>query len=590
MDSIEIAGNPSSKIPIILLVDNSASMGIDNKISMLSRALAGFKRFVEENEVLSKKAEICLVTFGNRVTVTHDFSSIHEFFPPALETNGPSLMGAGILKAQALLMARKYFYRKNNIECLLPQVIFFGGSEPDDFPFMGFGGGQTWDVIREAIRHDISHREYVFTPYAVIPSDIPYEISACKGEVTINYSKAGKVVVFEENGEVRSLERENDDDIKIIDDPIEPCPSLSMIERQSEKSSSLNYIRAMNTFVPFGSSLGILKKDIDTIKSFQEVFLKPYILNDITPPHNPFEISSDLPSSDTYSGPSSVSEGNGHVPHCAAEAWSDNYSGPASVSEDDSVVGRQVCKYTILSASTIGPLHIIKGIPCQDAFSYKRLPSGHTIITIADGLGSASMSEIGSRIAVEAAIQAVEKISSEIDNAELTLLAKDSVIAARRAIEEKADALNCSMRDLACTFISVLVYKDTCVVAHIGDGAVVVKKGEDLIVASEPGDSEYANEVTPLTSKKWEESLTITPVYSGISGIMAFSDGIHRAALRKIDDRSMPYGAFCAPLFSFAEEITYSRDAENELKEFLSSKKMSDHSEDDKTLIFVTIS
>lgn len=483
----QVGINPSySRLPIILLVDNSASMREDGKIDILNNALTDFKKFIEEDEHLCKRVDICVVAFGNRVTLEHDFSSIHDFNLPILQANGPSLMGSGILKALALLMARKSFYKKKAIEYLQPQFYLFGGSTPDDFAYIGLAGDKRWNEISEAMK------EYEFIPFAITPVGEPHF----------------------------SLE------------------------------------------VP----LRILKKELDV----NELLFAEYISDDKVQSRDSSEHSSPLPT----------------------EGWA--YIDPDEVSTSDCAdkpkAAKQPTRYKILGASMIGPLHIIKGIPCQDAYAYETLPSGHIIIAIADGLGSAAMSEIGSRIAVDAAVEAIKKKTIDsIKNDSLSSLARDSVVAARKALEEKALTLQCTLCDLACTFISVIMLEDSLVVAHIGDGAVVAKKGEDLFVVSEPGDSEYVNEVTPLTSRKWEDSLNITPVYSGISGVMAFSDGLQRAALRKSEDRRIPYNAFCDPLFLFAEEITDLQNGEKELKEFLASKKMSDHSEDDKTLIFVTL-
>lgn len=539
------------RLPIILLIDNSAFMRVGGKIDILNHSLKAFQRSIEEDVVTCERADICAVCLGNRVTVIHDFSSIHKFSPPVLEANGPSLMGAGILKALALIMARKHYYKKNAIDYFSPMIIFFGGSEPDDFPFLGLGGDRIWSKLRTALADDISCRKYQLIPFGITPPSTSVEISECLGEIIVQYDEYDKVI-YEKNGEIRSisLEREEEQLHASID-------SLDNTPLDKGSTSNYNYLRIINALFPLHISLKILgQKHIETRAFVDDLFLHR-IIDDAPPSDHPFETPATLPPAERM-----------HIVEELAK--------PSSPK--------------ILGASVIGPLHIINGIPCQDAYAYDTLPSGHTIIAIADGLGSAAMSEIGSCIAVEASVQAIATTTpKELEDTELSSLARDSVVAARRALEEKAQVLVCTLRDLACTFISVVIHGDSLAVAHIGDGAVIIKRGEELIVVSEPGDSEYANEVTPLTSKKWEEALRITPVYSGISGIMAFSDGIQRAALRKLEDRRIAYKGFCDPLFSFAEETTDAQAGEQELKDFLASKKLSDHSEDDKTVILATI-
>jgi len=564
-DLTDLTDYSYGRMPMILLVDNSASMGDHDKIDILNNTLIDFKRFIEEDELLCKRAEICLIAFGNRITVLAEFLSIHDFNPPTLQASGPSLMGAGILKALAMLMARKSFYKRNGIEYHQPQFYFFGGSAPDDFSYMGLAGGKRWDELKAVLEDDIYHKRYMVTPCAIIPVNTPYEVSVDNGEVLMAFGTHDKVI-YENNGEITSIESEggavNISSVpsgwEILSHDWEDIEVLSrgvQKEVRTKRESETEYLRIINTLFPPKIPLKILKTPLDKANSLSAP-LAGFVDDDKIPSHivrNDYESSSAFP-------------------------------------KDDPVAINQSGKYNILSASVIGPLHIIKGIPCQDAYAYEVLPSGHVIITIADGLGSATMSEIGSRIAVDDAVEAIRnKTTDEMNNTTISSIARDSVAAARKALEEKAVSLQCSLRDLACTFISVVMHEDNLAVAHIGDGAVIARKGDDLIVISEPGDSEYANEVTPLTSKKWEESLNITPVYSGISGMMAFSDGLQRAALRKSEDGRIPYKAFCGPLFLFTEETSNLQDGEKEMKEFLSSKKMSDHSEDDKTLILVTL-
>ncbi len=247
--------------------------------------------------------------------------------------------------------------------------------------------------------------------------------------------------------------------------------------------------------------------------------------------------------------------------------------------------------HQIIGASAIGPLHVKNGLPCQDACTFETFPSGIAVIAIADGLGSASKSDAGARIAVDAAVNKVKEVISNktIEDIDLKVIAKEAVCFARNALEEKVVDLQCRFRDLACTFIVVLMYKDSVLVAHIGDGAVVTKTIEGLKLISGPGESEYANEVVPLTDKEWENALRITSETSGILGVMAFTDGCQRAALSKTQNSLTPFIGFCEPLFSFAKDIKDVKKAEEDIKELLLSKKICENSEDDKTLVIAIL-
>lgn len=248
--------------------------------------------------------------------------------------------------------------------------------------------------------------------------------------------------------------------------------------------------------------------------------------------------------------------------------------------------------HCIIGASVIGPLHVINGTPCQDACAFEVLSSGCGVIVVADGLGSASKSEIGARIAVDAAVSHVKGFVNQPGNEEIELgnIVRTAVFSARKALEEKADDLQCTLRDLACTMIVVIMCKDNVVAAHVGDGAVIAKTNEGLKLISGPEDSEYANEVSPLTGKDWELSLRVSPVISYVTGVMAFTDGCQRAALRKSQDGLTPFEGFCEPLFSYANDVKYLKEAEEDIKGLLLSKKVCENSDDDKTLVIATFS
>lgn len=241
----------------------------------------------------------------------------------------------------------------------------------------------------------------------------------------------------------------------------------------------------------------------------------------------------------------------------------------------------------IFGASVIGPLHIQKNILCQDACAYEFSPFGWGAIAVADGLGSASKSEIGAKTAVGAAIQAIKAIIEGKMKEEINLhdTAREAVNFARKELEEKAIEEQCNLRDLATTLIVVIILENNIAVAHIGDGAVVAKKDEGLILVSGPGESEYVNEVVPLTSKGWEEFLKIIPRVSDIEYVAVFTDGCQRAALRKIQNDLEPYNRFFAPLFSYAKELDDLSMGEQDIRDLLASQKISEHSEDDKTLV-----
>jgi hypothetical protein len=243
-------------------------------------------------------------------------------------------------------------------------------------------------------------------------------------------------------------------------------------------------------------------------------------------------------------------------------------------------------KTFFFGASVIGPLHVQLAMPCQDSFAFKTIDKDFAVAAIADGLGSASKADIGANVAVKSAVKSVERAAKATpESVDITTLAKDAVIAARRALEKRAETEKCSLRDLACTLLVAITLKDSVAAVHIGDGALVIDTDNGLQLITGPGESEYTNEVTPLTSQGWEKSLKSTSAVSGVNGIALFTDGCQRAGLKKADNGYTPFEGFFRPLFKYAAQIDDFEQANQDIYDLLASDKLSEHSEDDKTLV-----
>ncbi len=138
---------------------------------------------------------------------------------------------------------------------------------------------------------------------------------------------------------------------------------------------------------------------------------------------------------------------------------------------------------------------------------------------------------------------------------------------------------------MACTLIVAILTGRQFAVAHIGDGAVVGEVSGLLSLISSPAESEYTNEVVPLTSREWQDSLRIASGESSIRGIAVFTDGCQRAAFRKVEDALVPFERFFTPVFNYARQISDAAAGAREIAELLASAKLCEHSDDDKTLV-----
>jgi len=232
-----------------------------------------------------------------------------------------------------------------------------------------------------------------------------------------------------------------------------------------------------------------------------------------------------------------------------------------------------------LGASVAGASHERRGTPCQDAFALER-PDGALVIAVADGLGSAPRSELGAAAAVGAAVDAaIDHLDREPERAAL-----EGLVAAREALERVG---RCGrIADVACTLM-VVVASERVGIAHIGDGAVIGSRDGRFAVLSPPGVSEYVNEVDSLAADDWFDHVRCAVGLDGIDGVAAFTDGLHHATLRKDAGHLTAHDGFFGPLFSFLCDAP--DDAEEQLMRLLAGPKISEHSDDDKTLVLALL-
>lgn len=238
----------------------------------------------------------------------------------------------------------------------------------------------------------------------------------------------------------------------------------------------------------------------------------------------------------------------------------------------------------IFGARIQGRGHQIKGIPCQDAYCSDFFLHSHVIIAIADGLGSAPRSDLGAQIVVESAVNAVTNLMAE-GQTKSRLLLHAGIVNARNDLFKTAAMEICQVHELASTILLIIASKDSIAVAHIGDGAIVVKGSDFVKIISEPENYEYANVVVPITSDEWENALRIYESAEPIECIAAFSDGLQNAALKNVNASYQPFEAFFNPLFSYSLQIKDSDTAGNDIKDFLMSEKVRGSSDDDMTLV-----
>jgi hypothetical protein len=155
--------------------------------------------------------------------------------------------------------------------------------------------------------------------------------------------------------------------------------------------------------------------------------------------------------------------------------------------------------------------------------------------------------------------------------------------AALAAVTAHAAGARMPLRDYATTLTVVAAAGDTLAVGQVGDGIAVAEGAEGLILTAAPQRGEYANEVALLTSPQAVEGATIAAIAMTARTVAVTTDGLLRLVVHLPSHE--PHAPFFGPLFAFLEETTDPATANDELARFLRSARVTERTDDDKTLV-----
>jgi len=183
----------------------------------------------------------------------------------------------------------------------------------------------------------------------------------------------------------------------------------------------------------------------------------------------------------------------------------------------------------IVGASTIGTSHIENGKPCQDKFFSKKIKNVGTI-SLADGAGSCSKSDIGAEICTRYIVNFL------CNNFDKTFLQSDLEISeeilkgVRKSLQNMSDELNAPLKDFSSTLLFVAVKGNKFLAGHIGDGAIGSFDESGCQIFSPPDNGEFANQTFFITMGDAKDHLRI---YKGnlnsTLGFILMSDGSYES-------------------------------------------------------------
>ena len=165
--------------------------------------------------------------------------------------------------------------------------------------------------------------------------------------------------------------------------------------------------------------------------------------------------------------------------------------------------------WKVVKAEITGSSHKKNGTPCQDVTN-KLVTENSCTIVLADGAGSASLSELGAELTCKSILRTCHKDFDELFDMD-SMLAKTKIIhSIRTRLGIKAKKHNKNKQELASTLLFVSIKKNKFIAGHIGDGiiGIIDEKGE-AIVLSEPENGEFANTTYFTTSENYRYHLRL---------------------------------------------------------------------------------
>jgi hypothetical protein len=251
--------------------------------------------------------------------------------------------------------------------------------------------------------------------------------------------------------------------------------------------------------------------------------------------------------------------------------------------------------WTVTCASIIGSSHLSHGGEKQDSIAVVEDKNGNVAFCLSDGAGSSKKSKLSSSFTSQFIAERLSELPSMIEQKGTGSWINDYIIQCvidlRAFLFEEFSTYD--LVDYHCTLVSGVLFDKTCLVAHIGDGAVlsgtsVTKNNECLLnkklYFSEPENGEYINETYFLTEPHWLKHLRVK-AFSNVSWLIAGTDG--GIDLLSVGDHLQDQ-LVLELLSKFANFPSPERD--QSLERIMSSPKADEKTNDDKTLLIITSS
>jgi serine/threonine protein phosphatase PrpC len=253
--------------------------------------------------------------------------------------------------------------------------------------------------------------------------------------------------------------------------------------------------------------------------------------------------------------------------------------------------------WKIAHASAIGLAHLNQQTECQDRLQCKTVKTkndGEVLIAVvADGAGSTTDGQIGAELACKLFVKELSGFLKSKDASinSLTLeFGRFWLSFFQKEIEKIAAKNGKQVREYASTLVGAVVGNGRAAFYQMGDGGIVVSASgnpESYKFAILPEEVEYVNTTDFLTDEAAIDRLRFETIEGKIEDIILFSDGIFPVAVDY--QNSKPHEPFLLPMIAPLRDGMNGKNNLNEkLESFLSSPKINEKTDDDKTIILAS--
>ena len=184
----------------------------------------------------------------------------------------------------------------------------------------------------------------------------------------------------------------------------------------------------------------------------------------------------------------------------------------------------------VAGAYVTGKSHLARNIPCQDR-TYSKTLNGTTVISLADGAGSKSKSDIGAEIVTQFIAEFLCSNFDKIYEKEEKSSSKTILDGIQKCLIQKANEIKLNpkdLKDLSSTILFVGVKNNKYFAGHIGDGLIgYFDDKEDAKILSYPYNEGVDDQYTVFTTNidVLENFRIYKDNLNDIKGFVLMSDG-----------------------------------------------------------------